>query len=105
MIRETLNNEEGLGVWEFPMANFMERAIILMFRQSIYDYHTLALSHAAALNAWDRVKEVKMRGHLHSCRRGFLALHNPLTRFALLSEGSFDLQESFPYAEDNLSDQ
>lgn len=28
-------------------------------RQSIYDYHTLALSHAATLNAWDRVKEVR----------------------------------------------
>ena len=30
-------------------------------RQSLYDYHTLSLSHAAVLNAWDRVQEVGKR--------------------------------------------
>lgn len=55
------NNKLWLEALKSPKTNFLQRAIMLMYKDSLYDDHTLALCCTAALNAWDRIEEVGKR--------------------------------------------
>lgn len=39
---------------EISKTNFLDRKIMLVYKSILYDDHTLAVCHIAALTAWDR---------------------------------------------------
>ena len=56
-----MKNRVKLKVWKSPKIKFQilgEEDYATVERQPLYDGHTLALCHAAALNTWDRNEEV-----------------------------------------------